>query len=579
MAAARTFDSLHATIGNKALDDILPAMLDMLSDPDPAIADAALDGLKQPTRHAAAALLCAYVSHTRADLSPHVPQLLRGLLLLLAETERDVLMMAWEALQVFTKALEPEQLIAHVSDVRGALRHVSADLKGELLPGFCLPKGIAPILPLFRESILNGLPEDKENAALMLGEVIKLTSAAALQPSVVHVTGPLIRILGDRFNASVKAAVLDTLASLLAKASSNNNITYKTLVIDLFCLLQVGVMLKQFLPQLQTTFLKALLDANRPVRLRAGTALAQLVLIHTRADPLFQDVHNGIKSADEQAIRETCVQALRHVITAGGDKMSGPLALSILATLSGPALLAHSDDALRGADAAIQHHVLGSSDDWLLQHGRSCALFIEKALQSYLASDKIPVVCNGIRGMGYLIRHLLTNARGVPSNLLSQFVRVSDALLASDKIPVVCNGIRGMGYLIRHLLTNGRGVPSNLLSQFVRVSDALLASDKIPVVCNGIRGMGYLIRHLLTNGRGVPSNLLSQFVRALLASDKIPVVCNGIRGMGYLIRHLLTNGRGVPSNLLSQFVRVSVTRCSPATRSPECATESEAWAT
>lgn len=82
---------------------------------------------------------------------------------------------------------------------------------------YCNPQGIAPILPLFRESILNGLPEDKENAALMLGEVIKLTSAAALQPSVVHVTGPLIRILGDRFNASVKAAVLDTLASLLAK--------------------------------------------------------------------------------------------------------------------------------------------------------------------------------------------------------------------------------------------------------------------------------------------------------------------------------------------------------------------------
>lgn len=42
--------------------------------------------------------------------------------------------------QVFTKALEPEQLIAHVSDVRGALRHVALDLKGELLPGFCLPK-------------------------------------------------------------------------------------------------------------------------------------------------------------------------------------------------------------------------------------------------------------------------------------------------------------------------------------------------------------------------------------------------------------------------------------------------------
>lgn len=80
-----------------------------------------------------------------------------------------------------------------------------------------LSQGIAPILPLFRESILNGLPDDKENAALMLGEVIKLTSPAAIQPCVVHITGPLIRILGDRFSPSVKAAVLETLASLLSK--------------------------------------------------------------------------------------------------------------------------------------------------------------------------------------------------------------------------------------------------------------------------------------------------------------------------------------------------------------------------
>lgn len=81
-------------------------------------------------------------------------------------------------------------------------------------------QGITPILPLFRESILNGMPEDKENAALMLGELIRLTSAEALQPSVVHITGPLIRILGDRFNSSVKAAVLETLALLLCKVTT-----------------------------------------------------------------------------------------------------------------------------------------------------------------------------------------------------------------------------------------------------------------------------------------------------------------------------------------------------------------------
>lgn len=46
-------------------------------------------------------------------------------------------------------------------------------------------------------------------------------------------------------------------------------------------------------------------------------------------------------------------------------------------------------------------------------------------MQSYLASDKIVIVSNGIRGIGYLIRHLLQNDRPVPANLLSQFVRVT----------------------------------------------------------------------------------------------------------------------------------------------------------
>ena len=98
-------------------------------------------------------------------------------------------------------------------------------------------------------------------AATGLGEVIRVTSAAALKPSVVHITGPLIRILGDRFSHGVKTAVLDTLAVLLAKAKD---------------------MLKPFFPQLQTTFLKALNDSNRTVRLKAGFALSHLINIHTR---------------------------------------------------------------------------------------------------------------------------------------------------------------------------------------------------------------------------------------------------------------------------------------------------------
>ena len=127
----------------------------------------------------------------------------------------------------------------------------------------------------------------KETAANGLGEVIKLTSADALKPSVVHITGPLIRILGDRFGANVKTAVLDTLACLLGKA---------------------GVLLKPFFPQLQTTFVKALNDPNRTVRLKAGIALSFLIDIHMRPDPLFNELANGIKNADEASVRDTYLQ-------------------------------------------------------------------------------------------------------------------------------------------------------------------------------------------------------------------------------------------------------------------------------
>lgn len=46
-AAAKTFDSLHTTVGSRALDDILPTLLSQLNDPDPKVAEWTLDGLRQ----------------------------------------------------------------------------------------------------------------------------------------------------------------------------------------------------------------------------------------------------------------------------------------------------------------------------------------------------------------------------------------------------------------------------------------------------------------------------------------------------------------------------------------------------
>lgn len=174
-----------------------------------------------------------------------------------------------------------------------------------------LPQGVTCILPVLREGVLTGSPEQKEEAAKALGAVIKLTSPEALRPSVVSITGPLIRILGDRFAWTVKTALLETLTLLLAKvctpplpvfhhflslAASGSNLC-------IMSLLQVGIALKPFLPQLQTTFLKALQDSSRAVRLRAAEALGQLVSIHTKVDPLFTEQLSAIRNAEDSGVR------------------------------------------------------------------------------------------------------------------------------------------------------------------------------------------------------------------------------------------------------------------------------------
>lgn len=54
-------------------------------------------------RRAAATLLCGFCANSKAQYTMHVPQLLRGLIHLMIDTDKDVLQMAWEALYAVTK--------------------------------------------------------------------------------------------------------------------------------------------------------------------------------------------------------------------------------------------------------------------------------------------------------------------------------------------------------------------------------------------------------------------------------------------------------------------------------------------
>uniref|UniRef100_A0AAZ3PQP5 TOG domain-containing protein n=1 Tax=Oncorhynchus tshawytscha TaxID=74940 RepID=A0AAZ3PQP5_ONCTS len=282
-------------------------------------------------RQAAATILNGYFSRTRLDYSAHTRNLLSGLIRLLNDSNPEVLVQSWDAINSITKKLDAGSQLALIDDLHRDIRSVAVDVKGQHLPGFCLPKkGVACILPVLREGVLTGSPEQKEESAKALGGVIKLTSSEALRPSVVNITGPLIRILGDRFAWSVKTSLLETLTLLLAK---------------------VGIALKPFLPQLQTTFLKALQDSSRAVRLKAAEALGQLVSIHSKVDPLFTEQLSAIHNAEDSGVRYTMLQALRFVIQGAGSKVDPAIRKNITTTLL--SMLGH-DECLQNQSSDIR---------------------------------------------------------------------------------------------------------------------------------------------------------------------------------------------------------------------------------
>ncbi|KAJ4944183.1 hypothetical protein JOQ06_012728, partial [Pogonophryne albipinna] len=407
-------------------------------------------------RLAAVTVLNAYFARTRLDYSAHTRSLLSGLIRLLNDSNPDVLLQSWDTINSITKKLDASSQLAMIDDLHRDIKSVAADVKGPHLPGFCLPKkGVTCILPVLREGILTGTPEQKEEAAKALGGIIKLTSPEALKPSVINITGPLIRILGDRFASTVKTALLETLTLLLAK---------------------VGIALKPFLPQLQTTFLKALQDSSRAVRLRAAEALGQLVSIHTKVDPLFTEQLAAIRNAEDAGVRETMLQALRFVIQGAGSKVDPEIRKSITTTLLG--MLGHDEDATRMASAGcvgelcaflseeelknvLQQHILAdvSGVDWMVRHGRSLAMSIAvkcaperlcggeycdtvtETILTNATADRIPIATSGIRAMGFLMRHNLRTegGAGVNQRIVTQLVKSlqnqsSDIRLVSERV-------------------------------------------------------------------------------------------------------------------------------------------------
>ncbi|KAL3892875.1 MAG: hypothetical protein SGPRY_014698, partial [Prymnesium sp.] len=175
-------------------------------------------------RVAAAALvgsLCKDCSH---DLSPFHPALLSSLVGMLHAEQPAVLRAGVSALDQLVKSLPKERYPLHVSWLRQQVQEVSAEHRQRQLalgtspsepthlPAFTLQGGIGPLVVVHLQGLMTGSPELREEAAAALGEVINLTPISILKPYVIQITGPLIRIVGDRFPWGVKAAILEVYA-------------------------------------------------------------------------------------------------------------------------------------------------------------------------------------------------------------------------------------------------------------------------------------------------------------------------------------------------------------------------------
>ncbi|XP_055986980.1 stalled ribosome sensor GCN1 [Sorex fumeus] len=406
-------------------------------------------------RQAAAIILNIYCSRSKADYTCHLRSLVSGLIRLFNDSSPVVLEESWDALNAITKKLDAGNQLALIDELHKEIRLIGNESKGEHVPGFCLPKkGVTSILPVLREGVLTGSPEQKEEAAKALGLVIRLTSAEALRPSVVSITGPLIRILGDRFSWNVKAALLETLSLLLAK---------------------VGIALKPFLPQLQTTFTKALQDSNRGVRLKAAEALGKLISIHVKVDPLFTELLNGIRVVEDPGVRDTMLQALRFVIQGAGAKVDSAIRKGIVSLLL--SMLGHDEDNTRISSAGCL--------------GELCAFLPEDELSSILQGCLLA----DVSGIDWMVRHGRSLALSVAVNVAPSRLcvgrysaEVQDMILSNavaDRIPIAVSGVRGMGFLLKHHIKTGGGqLPAKLSSLFVKClqnpsSDIRLVAEKM----------------------------------------------------------------------------------------------------
>lgn len=289
-----------------------------------------------------------------------------------------------------------------------------------------------------------GSPSIREASAAGLGEVISLTATKFLAgPLIIKMTGPLLRIVGDRNPSNVKIAILKTLGLILVKG---------------------GPALRAFVPQFQTTFVKALADPSRQVRLEAISALGLLMPLSTRVDPLLKELVAGSlgKGGSTEAVAIVAVQsatleALAVVLKKGGKKAKLPDSIPS-ALKAGQDLIGHSEESVREAAAKV----MGAACE-ILGLDTTTEVINDSILSEESDSGEVK------HGKACAIRRILSEsvAKGLSDSISSQLRNLSLELMQDDKPAVKYAGCIAIGAAVAQssdATSSLRGVESELLS-------------------------------------------------------------------------------------------------------------------
>lgn len=319
--ANKAFDKMLLSINDDAgLHPVMQQLMALIKHQDP------------EKRAAITQRLAVFFANTHLDYQIYVQDLVSQLIFYLGDKDQNVVQGVFEALFSLVKAQDKPTLEQLVKPAHQAL--TIAGVKNENLAGFTLARGPSCVLPIFSHGLMYGTAEQKELSALSLAEIIDRTPPEILKPFATPITGPLIRVIGERVSSDIKTAILAALTSLLRR---------------------IPQFLRPFIPQLQRTFVRSLMDPSND-RLRSGAveALGLLIEFQPRVDSLVTELVAAARAAEDSGIKNSLLKAMLQVVLKGGKNMSEASKTSVMT------LVEHELNGVTDQSAVAYARLLGS---------------------------------------------------------------------------------------------------------------------------------------------------------------------------------------------------------------------------